>query len=102
MIPIAFDRSLMLPIVFLAIAVMLTVSGELLLKHGMNRSGVMDLAPASFLPTLICVYTNPFVVLGFLFILSASVFWLSVISRVPLSYAYPMLGTSYILVVIAS
>jgi len=46
--------------------------------------------------------TNPFVLGGFALIFSGSIFWLSVISQVPLSYAYPMLSTSYILVVGAS
>lgn len=96
------DRSLLLPFVLLSIAIVLTVSGELLLKQGMTRHGVLDLAPDTLVSNIGKLVTNPFVMGGFTLIFSGSIFWLSVISRVPLSFAYPMLSTSYILVVAAS
>lgn len=96
------DRPLLLPILLLLVAICFTVTGELLLKHGMNQHGVLELHPESLLPSLVRVFTNPFVLSGFALIFTGSIFWLSVISRVPLSYAYPMLSTSYILVVLAS
>jgi multidrug transporter EmrE-like cation transporter len=92
----------LLPLVLLGIAILLTVSGELLLKQGMNRNGVLEVSPDTLLPTVGRLLTNPFILAGFTFIFSGSIFWLGVISRVPLSYAYPMLSTSYILVVGAS
>ncbi len=78
------------------------MSGELLLKQGMNRNGVLEVSPDTLLPTVGRLLTNPFILGGFTLIFSGSIFWLGVISRVPLSYAYPMLSTSYILVVGAS
>ena len=92
----------MLPLILLGIAIVLTVSGELLLKQGMNRNGVLELAPETLVPTVLQLFTNPFILAGFTLIFSGSIFWLSLISRVPLSYAYPMLSMSYILVVAAS
>ena len=92
----------MRPEIFLSIAVLFSVTGELLLKHGMNQLGVLELAPGLLVPALARVFTNPFVLAGFASIFAGSVFWLSVISRVQLSYAYPMLSTSYILVLLAS
>lgn len=96
------ERTLLLPLVLLLIAVLFSVTGELLLKHGMNQLGILELEPALLLPGLVRVFTNPFVLVGFACIFTGSIFWLSLISRVPLSYAYPMLSTSYILVVAAS
>lgn len=90
------------PFGFLLIAVIFSAAGELLLKRGMNQVGVLNLQPAEILPSLLKVFTTPFVILGFGSIFLGSIFWLSVISKVPLSYAYPMLSTGYIVVVIAS
>lgn len=96
------QRTLSVPLVLLFVAVLFSVTGELLLKHGMNQNGVLELAPSTLLSTLFRVFTNPFILAGFILLFSGSIFWLAVISRVPLSYAYPLLSTSYILVVLAS
>lgn len=83
-------------------AVCISVTGELLLKHGMNQVGVLSLHPDNILPGLWRSFTSPFVLLGFAAVFTGSIFWLSVISRADLSFAYPMLSLGYILVVIAS
>lgn len=64
-------------------AIGLTVTGELLLKAGMNQVGEFS---ASF-DTLIRTFTEWRVVLGFILIFSGALFWLGVISRVDLSFA---------------
>jgi len=84
----------------LAVAICLTVTGELLLKHGMNRIGVLQLS--ALVPTIPKLLRNPFVMSGFACIGAGAVFWLAVISRVDLSLAYPMLSTGYILVLLFS
>ena len=92
----------MVVLVLLFVAILLSVTGELLLKHGVNQLGILELRTDNLVPVFIRVFTNPFVLLGFIFLFGGSIFWLSMISRVPLSYAYPMLSTSYILVLGAS
>ena len=88
--------------VLLAIAIALSVTGELMLKLGMNRFGTLDLGVATLLPTLLRVFTQPLVFFGFVFVFGASIFWLAVISRVHLSYAYPMLASGYVITALAS
>lgn len=90
------------PVALVIIAVCLTVSGELLLKHAMNQNGALHLGLSTLLPDLFRVFTNPLIVLGFGLIFSAGIFWLSAISQMNLSVAYPMLSTSYVLILIAS
>ncbi len=85
--------------ILLLIAISMSTSGELLLKTGMNRVGVLHLSADRFVPTLIRAFTDPFVLAGFALIFGGSIFWLAVISRVELSWAYPMLSLGYILVV---
>lgn len=82
-------------IALLLVGITLSVTGEFLLKFGMNRFGVLDLQPGTLLPTLFRVFTQPLILLGFGFVFSASIFWLAVISRVDLSYAYPLLALGY-------
>jgi drug/metabolite transporter (DMT)-like permease len=86
----------------LVIAMCLTVTGELLLKNGMNQHGELNVSAATFLSTAVRIFTNPFILGGFALVFSGALFWLAVISRWPLSLAYPLLSISYILGIIAS
>lgn len=86
----------------LLIAIVMTNVGELLLKHGMTMHGEMSLHPETLVPTMFRTFTNPFVLAGFVLVFGASIFWLAVLSRVELSWAYPMLSLGYVLVVILS
>ena len=81
----------------LLIAICLTVTGETLLKFGMNRHGELNVSFSTLLPTAATLFTNPFVVGGFFFVFSGALFWLAVLSRWPLSLAYPLLSISYII-----
>jgi len=95
-------KTLVPPVALVLIAVCLTVTGELLLKHGMNQNGALHLALGTIVPDLFRIVTNPFIFFGFGLIFSASIFWLSAISQMNLSVAYPMLSTSYVLILLAS
>lgn len=100
---VTLPRSAVLtPVLLLFVAVCFSVIGELLLKHGVNRIGELSLEWSVLAPTFIRVFTTPAIVAGFALIFTGSLFWLAVISRVPLSYAYPLLSSSYIIVVLAS
>jgi len=83
-------------------AVLLTTSGELSLKHGMNQVGVLSFKPNEFIGSIIRTFTNPFVLVGFALVFLASILWLGVISRVELSFAYPMLSLGYVVTVFGS
>lgn len=86
----------------LLVGIVFSVTGELLLKHGMNSVGSLSVQPSLLLPGLVRTFSNPFVIGGFASIFLGSIFWLVVISRIPLSIAYPMLSVSYVLVIIAA
>ncbi len=80
-----------------------STTGELFLKKGMNQVGSFDFAAVSeIVPTLLKIAANPNIWIGMIGFVGGSVFWLSVISRAPLSLAYPMLSLSYVIVVIES
>ena len=65
------------------------MTGETLLKKGMNAIGALDLRPATLLPTFWRVFTTPMIVIGFALIFGGSLFWLVVLSKWNLSLAYP-------------
>jgi drug/metabolite transporter (DMT)-like permease len=87
----------------LLVAICVTVAGEMLTKAGLDRVHEQTGEPFSFRwDSLWRTFTNWMVLTGFVLIFGASILWLVVISRVNLSWAYPMLGLSYVIAVIAS
>lgn len=86
----------------LMVAMCLTVTGELLLKSGMNQYGQLNVSLSTLPSTAIKLFTNPFVFGGFVFVFAGALFWLAVLSRWPLSLAYPFLSISYIIGIGAS
>lgn len=81
----------------LLIAIGLTVTGEVLLKLGMNVVRDDVGAFSAELPVLARTFTEWRVVLGFALIFSGALFWLGVISRADFSFAYPLLALSYVI-----
>jgi len=75
---------------------------QLLLKHGMNTIGRFDFAGANLLRTLPVVALNPFVIGGLMVLVFSMGLHLMALSRVDISFAYPFLSVSYVLVLIAS
>ncbi|WAC06563.1 MAG: EamA family transporter [Thermodesulfobacteriota bacterium] len=78
-------------------AVALGVVGQVSLKKGMLLSG-----SAGLNLSLIKVIFTPYIFLGLVLYGIAMFLWLSILSRVDLSYAYPMLSLSYVFIVLAS
>jgi multidrug transporter EmrE-like cation transporter len=97
------NLSLVKSVLLIFISISIAVAGQILLKIGMNRIGMVSLGGFGGLKQLFLAITKSPVVLSglFLYILSAA-FWLVVLSAVDLSFAYPFIGFSYVLVLILS
>lgn len=77
------------------VAVCFSVTGELLLKAGMTQIGVLSFGQlATTVPRML---RQTQLWLGFASIGVGACFWLAAISRVDLSWAYPMLAMGYVL-----
>lgn len=83
------------PLIFFA--VILNTGAQLLLKAGMNRLGQFEFAFSKLINIGTQVMVNPFVLLGFLTYVISVLVWLLVLSRVEVSFAYPMISLGYVL-----
>ncbi|WP_322490351.1 EamA family transporter [Chloroflexus sp.] len=93
---------MLLVLALLITASALTVTGEVLLKIGINHVtthvGAFSLEPR----VLWATFTDWRVILGFTLVFGGAIFWLGVISRVDLSFAYPLLALNYVIILIPS
>ena len=68
----------------------IAAGAQLLLKEGTRRIGYFDFAWANALPIGLQLAANPFVIAGLTAYVVSLAVWILVLSRVDVSYAYPM------------
>ncbi|MHB0913283.1 MAG: DMT family transporter [Armatimonadota bacterium] len=97
------SRTALLPVIMLLVNVVLGSIGQLLLKYGSSR-----LSPvagqgigASLVGSFKGIFT-PYIFLGFCIYGVSSIIWIRILRQVNLSFAYPMVSLSYVLVVLLS
>lgn len=84
------------------LGVMLNAGAQLLLKAGMTQIGHFEFSYANLFPIGIKVMGNLPIVTGLsMYVVSVGV-WLLVLSRVQVSFAYPMLSIGYIVNAVAA
>ncbi len=84
-------------LLLILISVLLGAAGQVLLKMGALRVGASEVGLL-----LWRIVTSPHILAGFALYGAASVLWIVVLSRAPLSLAYPLLSLGYVIVLMAS
>ena len=84
------------------LGVLINAAAQLLLKAGMSQIGHFEFSLANIIPIGLKVIVNIPILAGlFAYVMSVLV-WLLVLSRVQVSYAYPMLSIGYIVNAVAA
>jgi drug/metabolite transporter (DMT)-like permease len=86
---------------FIIIAVTIGVTGQILIKKGLNQLGILNFS-ANIVSTYLKIFYSPYVIFGILTYIFSIFLWLYALSRVDLSFAYPFLALSYALVISCS
>ena len=81
--------------------VLLNAAAQLTLKQGMRKIGYFDFRLENCERILFAVAANPYILAGLACYIFSVVVWLLVLSRVEVSYAYPLLSIGYIVVALA-
>jgi drug/metabolite transporter (DMT)-like permease len=85
-------------VVMILVPIIIGVLGQLFLKIGMQQVGEFTMFQKGIILQYLKIFLNPYVFIGLCFYFLSTVFYLYLISRVPLSFAYPMLSLSYVIV----
>jgi multidrug transporter EmrE-like cation transporter len=73
--------------------------GQLLLKYGVKSLGGVSFS-AGAAAELFRVFTCPSIIIGLVFMVLSMLLWLTVISKLELSFAYPFASLSYAMILI--
>lgn len=80
--------------------IILVVAGQFCMKFGINKVGSFNSMPMG--QFLIKAFTTPIIILGIALYAVSAVVWIIILSKVDLSFAYPMLSIGYVLVLLVS
>ena len=79
-----------------------TVAGQLFFRKGMLEVGEVSFSLQSLWKTLGGTASNIYVISGFILFALGAIWWLVILSKVEVSYAYPIGSLGYILLLFAS
>ena len=77
-----------------------TVYGQLILKWRIGRYGVLPEDLLDKIVFLLKLVLDPFILSGLLAAFVASLFWMAAMTKTDVSYAYPFMSLSFVLVFI--
>lgn len=88
--------------VYVAITVLLTVYGQLVLKWQVGLASAPAAGAGGKMQFIAALLFNPWVVSALTAALAASFSWMLALTKLPLSTAYPMTSASFLIVLVAS
>lgn len=87
---------------YIFLTILFTVYGQLVIKWQVAKNGVV---PTEIIPKvlfLLHLFFDPWIISAFIAAFLASLTWMNAISKLQLSYAYPFMSASFVLVLILS
>ncbi len=90
----------MLGYYFIAMTVLLTVFGQLVLKWQVSTAGPLPETFSGKVWFLVHAMCNPWILLGLGSAFAASLFWMLALKKLPLSTAYPFTASSFVLILL--
>ena len=88
--------------VYIAITILCTVAGQLMLKHATNSLGQMPANLQDGAIFLAKALANIYVIAGFALAFVASLTWIAAVSKLELSFVYPFMSLNFVFVLLLS
>jgi drug/metabolite transporter (DMT)-like permease len=92
----------MINLALIVITVLLNTAGQFVMKIGMNQVGRIALNSGGVMHGFLRAAGSPLVIVGFVLYGLSAAMWLIILSRVNLSWAYPLVSISYVIVALFS
>jgi drug/metabolite transporter (DMT)-like permease len=81
-------------VIIILASILLGSFGQISLKHGMNKIDVIGIR--QILINVFKVFKNPFIIMGIFFYATSSLMWLFAMTRLDISFMYPLVSLSYL------
>jgi multidrug transporter EmrE-like cation transporter len=88
--------------IYILLTILLTVYGQIIIKWQVNYAGAFPGGVTDKILFLLRLLLNPWVISSFLCAFLASLTWMAALTKLPLSFAYPFMSLSFVLVMVLS
>lgn len=88
--------------VYILLTILLTVYGQIVIKWQVLKVGALPDGTAEKVSFMLHLLLNPWIVSALAAAFLASFFWMAAMTRLQLSHAYPFMGLTFVLVLLAS
>lgn len=92
----------MLALVLVLICVVIGAVAQISMKAGMSQLQLSSVLEFFSISKIWAAFTNPFVFFGALCYALGLILWLAALSKLDVSYAYPLLSIAYVLTAVAA
>ncbi len=82
--------------------ILFTVYGQLILKWRIGNYGALPASLNDKIFFLLRLFTDGFILSGFIAAFAASLFWMGAMTKFDVSYAYPFMSAAFVLVLVFS
>jgi multidrug transporter EmrE-like cation transporter len=87
---------------YIALTVLFTVYGQLIIKWRLHRFGPLPGAWADKLQYFVAVLKDPYIISSFIAAFAASLTWMAAVTKFEISFAYPFMSAAFVLVLLGS
>ena len=91
----------MIAIVCILISIAMGAGGQIFIKKGLNNIGIIDFSNG-FITAYMKIFYSPLILFGLVIYALGVFFWLYGLSKVDLSFAFPFVSLSYLMVFVLS
>lgn len=88
--------------IYILLTILFTVYGQLILKWRIAKYGALPEQLVAKFWFIIKLFIDPFILSGFISAFAASICWMAAMTKFEISYAYPFMSFSFLLVVLLS
>lgn len=87
---------------YVLLTIVLTVYGQIVIKWQVLKAGALPEATGEKIAFLFHLLLNGWIISAFAAAFLASLFWMAAMTKLQLSHAYPFMGLTFVLVLLAS
>ena len=88
--------------IYIIFTIVLTVYGQMIIKWQVDSAGAFPEGAIDKILFILRLLLNPWVISSFLGAFLASLTWMAALTKFPLSFAYPFMSLSFVLVMVLS
>ena len=87
---------------YIVLTILLTVYGQIAIKWQVLKAGALPEPLPEKISFMLHLLLNPWIISALLAAFLASFFWMAAMTKLQLSHAYPFMGLTFVLILLAS